>query len=98
MNDPNGQGRAPVVPNRKTLIAATIGAAAVGALIVFGAVLPAEYDKDPIGLGRATGLSRLWAPPQVEIAASDGAQALARSYTVPFRTDEVVVPLKSIAD
>jgi hypothetical protein len=98
MNDPTGQGRAPVVPSRNTLIAATIGAAVVAALIVFGAVLPAEYDQDPLGLGRATGLTRLWAPPQIDVAASDGAQPVARSYPVPFRTDEVVVPLKSIAD
>ena len=98
MSHPNRQGGAAVVPNRNTLIAATIGAAALALLILFGAVLPAEYDKDPLGLGRVTGLSRLWAPPQIDVAASDGAQALARSYPVPFRTDEVVVALKSVAD
>ena len=44
------------------LIAATLGALAVAALVVLGAVLPAEFHRDPLGMGKLTGLSRLWAP------------------------------------
>ena len=43
----------------KTLVMATIGGLLVAALIVVGAVLPAEYGLDPLGTGRAMGLLAL---------------------------------------
>jgi hypothetical protein len=89
------EGRAPNPPSKKALLLWSLGAAVAAVLIVFGAVLPAEFNRDPLGLGRATGLSRLWAPPEVELAAAAGNQPLARSYTTAFRTDEIVIPLAS---
>ena len=58
------EGVAANPPKRGPLLIMTAGACLVGAVIVLGAVLPAEFNKDPLGLGKATGLSRLWAPPE----------------------------------
>ena len=53
----------PIRPMPKgRLILATLGALALAALIVLGAILPAEFNRDPLGLGKLSGLSRLWAP------------------------------------
>jgi hypothetical protein len=73
------------------LAGVTLGAAALAALIVLGVILPAEFNRDPLGLGRLSGLSRLWAPDQTEAEA--GAVARAREYATPFRTDVVEIPL-----
>lgn len=90
---PGPEGQAPNPPPKKTLLIATAGAAVVGALIVLGAVLPAEYNQDPLGIGRATGLSRLWAPKEVSVDPTEGDQPLAREYPTPFRTDVIEIPL-----
>ncbi|TAJ71231.1 MAG: hypothetical protein EPO51_13070 [Phenylobacterium sp.] len=74
------------------LIAATLGAVILAVLIVLGAILPAEFNRDPLGVGRLSGLSRLWAPEDQKAAASDGV-AWAREYDIPFRTDVVEIPL-----
>ena len=47
------------LPSAKTLLLATGGALLVGTVIVFGAVLPAEYGVDPLGTGRVLGLLAL---------------------------------------
>ncbi|MDZ4374342.1 MAG: hypothetical protein U1C74_23370 [Phenylobacterium sp.] len=78
---------------RGALIAATLGAAVLGALIVLGVVLPAEFNRDPLGLGKLSGLSRLWAPEQAEVGDGAGAVARAREYETAFRTDVVEIPL-----
>lgn len=44
------------------------GGLLVGALIVVGAIMPAEYNVDPLGLGKLTGVSRLWAPESKDFA------------------------------
>jgi len=51
----------PMAPSR--IIWATGFAAAVAAVVLVVAVLPAEYGIDPIGTGRALGLSALANPP-----------------------------------
>jgi len=75
------------------LIAATLGALILAALIVLGAILPAEFDRDPLGVGKLSGLSRLWAPDEKTVDAKDGGVARAREYDIPFRTDVVEIPL-----
>lgn len=50
----------PTVPtSRKKVIFGSLAAAALAGVIVVGFVLPAEFGIDPIGLGKATGLSGL---------------------------------------
>lgn len=83
----------PTRPMRKgRLILATLGALALAALIVLGAILPAEFNRDPLGVGRLSGLSRLWAPQDQQVDVSRGA-ARAREYDVAFRSDVVEIPL-----
>lgn len=83
----------PTRPVRKgRMIVATLGALALAALIVLGAILPAEFNRDPLGVGRLSGLSRLWAPEDRQVDVSRGA-ARAREYEAPFRSDVVEIPL-----
>jgi len=79
--------------SRGRLLAVTGAALAAGVLIVCGAVLPAEYDMDPLGLGKLSGLSRLWAPSDKTIDVRGGSAPLAREYPTGFRTDTVEIPL-----
>ena len=80
------------------LIAATLGALLVAALIVMGVILPVEFNRDPLGLGRLTGLSRLWAPDDKTVDASAGPVARAREYDIAFRSDVVEIPLGGFLD
>ncbi|MBO9575441.1 MAG: hypothetical protein J7494_06885 [Sphingobium sp.] len=85
--------------SRKAVGILTASAAAVGALLLFGAVLPAEYGKDPIGLGKLTGTARLWAPREVKIAPMAGRAAAQKSETrLAFREDVVRIPLAAAGD
>jgi hypothetical protein len=78
------------------LIALTAGGLVVATVAVFGAILPAEFNMDPLGIGKATGLSRLWAPPEVAFDVSKaGTGPLAREYDMPWRTDTIEIPLRS---
>ena len=78
---------------RGRLLLATFGTLALAALIVLGAILPAEFNRDPLGVGKLSGLSRLWAPNERQVDAAEGGVARAREYDVPFRTDVVEIPL-----
>ena len=77
---------------RTRLIAAVAGSLVVAILIVLGAILPAEFNRDPLGLGKLSGLSRLWAPDEKTVDSREGA-ARAHEYATPFRTDVVEIPL-----
>lgn len=71
-----------------------LGSAIVaGAVIVVGAILPAEHGRDPFGWGRATGIAALWHPAERVVPATAGTAAAATSYPLPFRSDVVEVPL-----
>jgi hypothetical protein len=77
------------------LIALTVGGLLIATVVVFGAILPAEFNMDPLGIGKATGLSRLWAPPEVAFDTSKaGIGPLAREYEIGFRTDTIEIPLR----
>ena len=78
---------------RGRLILSLLGALAAAALIVLGAILPAEFNRDPLGVGKLSGLSRLWAPEDRKVDAGAGQVARAREYDTPFRTDVVEIPL-----
>jgi hypothetical protein len=87
-------------PRRIALLTGT--AAVVGAVIVAVAVLPAEYGKDPTGLGQLTGISKLYAPPQVKVPAVFGRGRAAAQRSIEdapaFRTDTVRIPLAAAGD
>jgi hypothetical protein len=77
----------------KTLTMIVGGGVVAGALIVLGAVMPAEYNMDPLGLGKFSGIARLWAPAEKSIDAKSGSAPLARNYDVALRSDVVEIPL-----
>ncbi len=78
---------------RGRLLAGLAGAFALAALIVVGAILPAEFNRDPLGLGKLSGLSRLWAPDETLVDTRAGGVAQAREYDTAFRTDVIEIPL-----
>jgi hypothetical protein len=63
-------------------------------------VLPAEFQIDPTGFGRMTGLYRPATPPPKAVAASApaGAAPVARFYPAPYRSDTVEIPLAAGGD
>jgi hypothetical protein len=77
----------------KTLALITGGGLVAGALIVMGAIMPAEYNVDPLGIGKLSGIARLWAPEQKEIDTSSAGAPLAREYETAPRTDVIEIPL-----
>ncbi len=77
----------------KTLAIITGGGLVAGALIVLGAIMPAEFNVDPLGIGKLTGIGRLWAPEQNEIDANSAGGPLAREYETAPRTDVIEIPL-----
>src|ERR1700693_33968 len=85
-------------PSSGRMLAITGGAFIAASLIVFGAILPAEFNWDPLGLGRITGLSRLWAPREVVFDTSTSVVPLAREYPNGFRTDAIEIPLRAGGD
>ena len=80
------------------MLAISCGALVAATLIMFGAVLPAEFNWDPLGLGRLTGLNRLWAPDEVVFDTSKSEVPLAREYPAGFRSDVIEIPLRAGGD
>ena len=88
------------MPSRRGLLIRLGASFVAAALIVFCAVLPAEFHRDPTGVGKLTGLMAMSQPAPVDtpadskLAAVTAAGAPARSYQLPFRSDEVKIPMK----
>ena len=78
---------------RGRLLIALAGALVLAVLIVLGAILPAEFNRDPLGVGKLSGLSRLWAPDEKTVDPNAAGVARAREYDIPFRSDVVEIPL-----
>ena len=76
----------------KTLALITGGGLVAGALIVLGAIMPAEFNTDPLGIGKATGISRLWAP-EAKSFSDGGGATLSYSSTAPRASHVVDIPL-----
>lgn len=88
----------PVAPSKRTLLLSVAGAVTTAVVITFAAVLPAEYNQDPLGLGRLTGLSRLWAPKEVLVETDAASGLAAQRQPVGFRTDTFEIPLAADGD
>ena len=65
---------------KRRLLAAILGTLVLAVLIVLAVVLPAEYGRDPLGVGRLSGLSRLWAPDQETVDVRGGGGPAARGW------------------
>ena len=78
---------------RGRLILAILGAAVLAGLIVLGVILPVEFNRDPLGVGKLSGLSRLWAPKDTVVGSETAGVARVREYDTAFRTDVIEIPL-----
>jgi hypothetical protein len=86
----------PMPPMRKgRLVLITAAAAVVGLLIVFGAIVPAEFGRDPLGLGRLDGLIRLYGQSDKALDPNAGGVTRAHYYQTPWRSDVIEIPLTS---
>lgn len=89
----------PLHPTNSQLLKATAGAAFAAAVVLVVAVLPAEYGRDPTGLGRVLGLTALKASVPAETDLNPAGtpptleQAVLASDT-PFKTGEMSVTLQ----
>lgn len=78
----------------KTLAMIVGGGVVVGTLIVLGAIMPAEFNVDPLGVGKLSGIARLWAPDEKKVDVNSGeAGPLAKQFDVPLRSDVIEIPL-----
>ncbi len=77
----------PPAPSRTKLVLATLGALLLASVVLVAVVLPAEYDIDPLGTGRALGLVVLARPGAAPIPVrEDGLVALRSSYRTDRRS------------
>jgi hypothetical protein len=82
-NNPPGVGK---------LLALTLGAGVAATLLTVAVVLPAEFGRDPTGIGALTGLNKLSGP------AGHMTGEVARYYNVPFRSDVLEIPFVPAGD
>lgn len=71
-------------PRRAKILLATLGAVAGAALILVALVLPAEFNRDPLGIGEAFGIKGLSQTPATETV---------RVEKTPYREDDVAFQL-----
>lgn len=87
------------LPPTARLAAATLAALAAAAVLLVTIVWPAEFGRDPSGVGRALGIFRPAADEAVESEPSETGGATASTVLVrrsqPFRGDEMSVTLQS---
>lgn len=79
--------------SRRKLIVGTVGAALAAFTVLFAGVIPAEFGRDPLGLGKAAGTLRLWAPDETAVDVNAASGPLARQYDIPLRNDVIEIPL-----
>lgn len=72
----------------KTLAMIVGGGVIAGAILVLGFIFPAEYNSDPLGIGRLTGVGDLYAPDEVTFE-GEGAAAAAYASPRPMKTHAV---------
>ena len=79
-------GTSIALPSRKGLLIRVLVSLVAALVIAFGFVLPAEYQIDPTGFGKATGLTKMG-------AGAVAATTAAHSYPQAFRTDRISLTL-----
>jgi hypothetical protein len=75
------------LPSRKGLLIRVLASLVAALVIAFGFILPAEYQIDPTGFGKITGLTKMGQ------GASTASTTAAHSYTQAFRNDHVDLTL-----
>jgi hypothetical protein len=85
-----------MLPSRSGLLLRLGGALVVASVILVAFVLPAEYQIDPTGFGKHTGLvkmSQTQAAPPAATPTPVMNTTAAHTYSIPFRTDDVDIPI-----
>ncbi len=77
----------PLNVSPKTMAMILGGGIVAGAVIVLGFIVPAEYNADPIGIGKLTGVSDLYAPDEETFEGAGGPAAY--SSPRPMQTHAV---------
>ena len=80
----------PVAPSRAAIAKATVIALVVAIVILVVAVLPAEYGIDPLGTGRALGLSNLYGSGAASSAPASGNPAPASAASLNAGSTSIV--------
>jgi hypothetical protein len=85
----------PQAPGGKRLLAATAIALAVALVVLLAAVLPAEYGLDPLGTGKALGLTALYDADSGDDAATPPANAEGDATPLPrvYKTESTTFTL-----
>lgn len=87
----------PLHPSTPQLLKATVGAALVAAVVLLTAVLPAEFGRDPTGVGAALGLTALAAAPEAASLNPTGTPPTAENAVIPsdtpFQSSEITLTL-----
>ena len=91
-DDAHVEGQADKPLPKRTLAIVTVGALAAASVIAVLFVLPAQFQIDPTGFGKLTGLTKLGTPAPKVIEASAPGSAT-HFYSTPFRTDTIHIPL-----
>lgn len=92
--------RLATLPSSARLVRATLLAMAIAGVLLVTVVMPAEYGRDPTGIGHALGLFRpaavdtAAAPATMADSAADPGKPLTTS-PAPFKSDEMTITLAS---
>ncbi len=84
-----------VAPSKKSLGLIVGGAAVAAGAILVLFILPSEFQIDPTGFGRVTGLMKLGTPQpkEVAVAVPTGAATSTQYYPTVYRTDTIEIPM-----
>ncbi|QDO82720.1 hypothetical protein FM037_05065 [Shewanella psychropiezotolerans] len=79
------------VHSSATLVKASVAASAIAAVVLITAILPAEYNIDPTGIGKALGLTQIAEAASVipEVAVSGNETVFAFGQTAPVNSKEI---------
>jgi hypothetical protein len=90
----DNEGQTAQPPSKRSIAKMLTGSLTVATLALVLFVLPVEYQYDPTGFGRLTGLDQLAAATEwTELDMPEGGVDIARFYDQPFRTDTIDIPL-----
>ncbi|OYX36738.1 MAG: hypothetical protein B7Y99_00250 [Caulobacterales bacterium 32-69-10] len=92
------EGQTTRPPSRSRLALIVGGAVVVATVVTVGFLLPAEFQVDPTGFGRATGLYKLGTPQPKTATVAAGTTSTTREYPTPYRTDTIDIPLAAGGD
>jgi hypothetical protein len=85
-------------PSGKTIALSLLGALVVALIVLVAFIIPAEYGRDPVGIGAALGITSLSAPAvrTIELTDTIGGNETVREAEIPDFGDPVPLPNPAI--